>query len=154
MRIESLRRDIYGENQNENIRKKKQKSNTINNIMAKSKNSSKKKDFEIDNLNDIILELEIKVSNLKKKIAKKENDKLRTLLRFKEQKDEIEKNNITNLYHLLEYKTKNQQNELNTINEQNLIINNLRNNKDYIKRRNKLAKSMSLKKVKIYNKLS
>lgn len=154
--IESLRRDIYGENQNENIRKKKQKSNTINNIMAKSKNSSKKKDFEIDNLNDIILELEIKVSNLKKKIAKtdQENDKLRTLLRFKEQKDEIEKNNITNLYHLLEYKTKNQQNELNTINEQNLIINNLKNNKDYIKRRNKLAKSMSLKKVKIYNKLS
>ena len=153
--MESLRKIIYegGDYQNENSNNSKQRNNINNNIIINNKNSSKKKDFEIDNLNDVILELEIKISNLKKKIAKtdEENDKLKHVLRFKEQKDEIEKNNINNLYNLLEYKVKNQKNEMKTINAQNDLIKNLKNSKDYIKKKNKLAKSMSLRKVKYNN---
>ena len=97
------------------------------------------------------MELEIKISNIKKKIANtdEENDKLRNILRFKGQKDEIDKNNFRDLYNLLEYTTKNRKKELNKINEQNFIINNLMKNKNIIKIRNKLAKSLSLRKVNI-----
>ena len=162
--IEALRKSVYGEgenpngniNNNNNNTPKKRNSINIGNInIIDNKNSSKKKDFEIDNLNNIILELEIKISNLKKKIVKtdEENDKLRNVLRFKEQKDEIEKNNLTNLFNLLQHTTKNRQNELNTINEQNYIITNLKNNNDFKKKKNHLFKSMSLKKVKFKNKI-
>ena len=153
--IESLRKNIYGttESQYDNNEKLKQRNN-LNSIMVNNKKSSKKSDVEIDNLNNVILELEIKISNLKKKLtrADEENNKLKAVIRFKGLNDEIEKNNINNLFQLLEYKTKNQKKELNTINEQNLFINNLKNNKDYIKRKNNLTKSTSLKKVKNYNK--
>ena len=150
--IESLRKDAYGVGDNQNNNKNSKQNNNINkNIIINNKNSSKKKNFEIDNLNDIILELEIKISNIKKKIANtdEENDKLRNILRFKGQKDEIDKNNFRDLYNLLEYTTKNRKKELNKINEQNFIINNLMKNKNIIKIRNKLAKSLSLRKVNI-----
>ena len=150
--IESLRKDAYGVGDNQNNNKNSKQNNNINkNIIINNKNSSKKKNFEIDNLNDIILELEIKISNIKKKIANtdEENDKLRNILRFKGQKDEIDKNNFRDLYNLLEYTTKNRKKELNKINEQNFIINNLMKNKNIIKIRNKLAKSLSIRKVNI-----
>ena len=153
--IETLGREK--EKTNEIINKRnptKKRNSTIINIIT-NKNSSKKEDFEIDNLNNIILELEIKISNLKKKIVKsdEENEQLRNILRFKEQKDEIEKNNFTNLYNLLEYQNKNRQNELNTINEQNNIIKNLKNNIDFKRKKNRLTKSMSLRNDKFRRKL-
>ena len=153
--IELLRKSAYGiednKNENGNIisnynnnNSKKRNSNIIN-----IKNSSQKKDFEIENLNDIILELEIKISSLKKKIARtdEENDKLRHILKFKDYKDEIDLNNINNLNNLLEFNIKNQRNEMKTIKEQENIINNWKKNNGFIIKKNKLANSMSLKKI-------
>lgn len=154
--IDSLNKILYGfkDNKNQEIKnnlnhKKTTKIHNINNNIINIKNSSKKKDFQINNLNDIILELEIKISNLKKKISKadEENGKLRNIIRFKEQKDEIEKNDINNIIRLLQLKNENQKSQIKTIKEQNNIIKNMKNSQDYKKRKNKLAKSMSLRRT-------
>ena len=152
--IELLRKSAYGieDNKNENgniISNYNNNSKKRNNININIKNSSQKKDFEIENLNDIILELEIKISSLKKKIARtdEENDKLRHILRFKDYKGEIDINNINNLNNLLDFNIKNQRNEMKTIKEQQNIINNWKKNNGFIIKKNKLANSMSLKKI-------
>ena len=95
------------------------------------------------------MELEIKISSLKKKIARtdEENDKLRHILRFKDYKGEIDINNINNLNNLLDFNIKNQRNEMKTIKEQQNIINNWKKNNGFIIKKNKLANSMSLKKI-------
>ena len=140
--IESLKFD------SKNI-KKRNSSNIANNKII-NKDSSKIQDLEIDNLNDVILELEIKISNLKKKISKadEENDKLRNVLKYKEQKEEIEKNNIINLYNLIEFTKKNQIKENNIITEHNHIFKNKDNNNNLTRKNNKISKSLFLKKVK------
>ena len=152
--IELLRKSAYGieDNKNENgniISNYNNNSKKRNSIIINIKNSSQKKDFEIENLNDIILELEIKISSLKKKIARtdEENDKLRHILRFKDYKGEIDINNINNLNNLLDFNIKNQRNEMKTIKEQQNIINNWKKNNGFIIKKNKLANSMSLKKI-------
>lgn len=152
--IELLRKSAYGieDNKNENgniISNYNNNSKKRNSIIINIKNSSQKKDFEIENLNDIILELEIKISSLKKKIARteEENDKLRHILRFKDYKGEIDINNINNLNNLLDFNIKNQKNEMKTIKEQQNIINNWKKNNGFIIKKNKLANSMSLKKI-------
>ena len=74
-------------------------------------------------------------------------------MRFKEQKDEIEKNNVNNLYKILQFKAQEHKDKIKTINEQNIIIKNMKNNPNFIRRKNKLARSMSIRKAKINNKI-
>ena len=147
--MEELRRSVNEERETNNLRK----GSNINVMMVK--NSSHKKDYEIEQLNDVILELELKISKLKKKIAKtnEENDKLRHILRFKEYQDEIERNKMNTLNNLLEFNIMNQKNEKITINEQNMFINNWKKENGFIRRKNnKLSKSVTLKRInKIIN---
>jgi hypothetical protein len=148
--MEELRRSVNEEREANNLRNE----SNINVKMVKY--SSHKKDYEIEQLNDVILELELKISKLKKKIAKtnEENDKLRHILRFKEYQDEIERNKMNTLNNLLEFNIVNQKNEKKTINEQKLFINNWKKENDGFIRRNnnKLSKSVTLKRInKIIN---
>ena len=109
--------------------------------------SEAKKDFEDENLNNIILELELKICNMKKKIKKteEENDKLKHIIRYKEEKNYKEKIKLLNLNNLLKFQKENQKNELDMVYRQNTLINEL---KRKVKSNNKLAKSVSLKRVK------
>ena len=158
--IERLQKEAFGnintesdsQNNNNNIGKgiNGQRRNNINEIVI-NKNSSQKKDYEIENLDKIILELELKISKLRKKNVQneEENEKLRYILRYKKQKEEIQKNDINNLNNLLQNKNIIKKNDLKTINKKNEIINNWKTNSKFIKSNdNKLTKSMSLKRVK------
>ena len=122
----------------------------INNIeILNKKESEARKEFKDQNLNDIILELELKICEMKKKInsQEEENNKLRKILKFKEEKNEKEKHQLTNLNFLLKFKIENQKNDLNIVSRQDTLIKEL---KKKIKiKMNKLAKSVSLKKVNI-----
>ena len=162
--IDRLQKEAFGnyntesdsQNNNNNIGNSinDQRRNNINiKEIIINKNSSQKKDYEIENLDNIILELELKISKLRKKNAQteEENEKLRHILRYKEQKEEIQKNDMNNLNNLLEYKkNKIEKNNLKTINQQNKLIKNWEKNHKFINRNdNKLTKSMSLKKIKL-----
>lgn len=161
--IDRLQKEAFGnyntetDSQNNNINIGNsingQKKNNINvKEIVINKNSSQKKDFEIENLDNIILELELKISKLRKKNAQteEENEKLRHILRYKEQKEEIQKNDMNNLNNLLEKNNKIEKNDLKKINQQNKIIKIWKNNHTFINRNdNKLTKSMSLKKIKL-----
>jgi len=162
--IDRLQKEAFGNNstepdlQNNNSNNvngiNSQRRNNINEILF-NKNSSQKKDYEIENLDNIILELELKISKLRKKNAQteEENEKLRHILRYKEQKEEIQKNDMNNLNNLLEYNNKIEKKDLKTIDNQNKIIAIWKNNDKFDKfiksNDNKLTKSMSLRKVKL-----
>ena len=146
--------ELAEEETNEKLRENKfniNNNSSINNIEILSKKESEaRKEFEDENLNDIILELELKICEMKKKINSQdeENNKLRKILRFKEEKNEKEKYQLTNLNFLLKFKIENQKNDLNTVSRQDTLIKELKK-KVRIKLNNKLAKSVSLKKVNI-----
>ena len=128
-------KDNNNENQNYNI-----------DILSINNNKAKK-DIKKENLNNIILELELKICNMKKKIKKnkEENDKLKHIIRYKEEKNYKEKIKLLNLNNLLKFQKENQKNELDIVYRQNTLINEL---KRKVKSNNKLAKSVSLKRVK------
>lgn len=139
----------YEEETNEKIKENKNKMNNLNNnieIMIK-KESEARKTFDDENLNDVILELELKICDLKKKINSQdeENDKLRKILKYKEEKNNLEQKNLTNLNFLLKLKNENQKNDLNIVSRQDTLIKELIK-KSHIKKY-KLSKSQSLKKV-------
>ena len=125
--------------------------NNNNNNLIVIKDTSHKKDLEIKQLNDIILELELKISKLRKKIAKtnEENDKLRYILRFKEYKDEIERNKMETLNNLLEMNINNQKDKMKTITEQNMFINNWKKKVGFQRKtnNNRLTKSVNIKNI-------
>ena len=142
-KVESVEEEV-NEKTNENKININNNSNHNVEINIK-KDSEARKEFEEENLNDIIMELELKICGMKKKInsQEEENDKLRKILRFKEEKNGVEKYQLTNLNYLLQFKKENQKNNLNIVSRQDTLIKELLK-KGQIKK-NKLSKSVSLK---------
>ena len=134
----------------EKLNDKKEDNNHMNfNIEIENKKDSKtRKEFEDENLNDVILELELKICGLKKKInhQEEENEKLRKIVRFKEEKNSIDKYKLKNMNFLLKFKKKKKKNDLITVSQQDSLIKELRK-KIHIKANNKINKSYSLRKV-------
>ena len=145
-KIDSLEKET-NEKLNENIINENKNNQKYNIEIMNKKASEARKEFENDNLNDIILELELKICEMKKKInsQEEENEKLRKILRFKEEKNGIEKNQLNNLNFLLNFKKENQKNDLNIVSRQDILIKELKNKTPFNK--DKLAKSVSLKKI-------
>ena len=123
----------------------------INNIeIFDKKDSSTKKEFEDENLNEMILELELKICDMKKKIYKQEeeNNKLRKILKFKDEKNCTEKKQLLNLNFLLRFQKENQKNDLNIVSRQDALIKQLKNKFNFKTNTNKkLSNSVSLKKA-------
>ena len=92
-----------------------------------SSNSESKKDFEIKKLKEMILNLHIKISGLKKEINtnNKEKQKLDKILQYKNIKDEYQKLNISNLFLAVEENERNEQKKNDILKSQNKIIKNL-----------------------------
>ena len=145
---------FFEEEANEKFKHKDDIDNSNSNInkmeIVSKKESEAKKEFEEENLNDVILELELKICEMKKKInsQEEENNKLRKILKFKEDKNGREKYQLTNLNFLLKFKKENQKNDLITVSKQDKLIKELKK-KIRLKSNNKMSKSVSLKKVKI-----
>ena len=79
--------------------------------------NSNKKDFEIKKLKEVILNLQIKICNLKKQINTNNIDmeKLNNILEYKNRKDEYQRMNINNLFNIVE------ENEMNSL-KNNIIL--------------------------------
>ena len=92
-----------------------------------STNNESKKDFEIKQLKEMILNLQIKISGLKKEINNnnKEKQKLDKILQYKNIKDEYQKLNISNLFLAVEENERNEQRKNDILKSQNEIIKNL-----------------------------
>ena len=88
-----------------------------------STNNESKKDFEIKKLKEMILNLQIKISGLKKEINNnnKEKQKLDKILQYKNIKDEYQKLNIL----AVEENERNEQKKNDILKSQNEIIKNL-----------------------------
>lgn len=86
-----------------------------------------RKDFEIKKLKEMILNLQIKISGLKKEINtnNKEKQKLDKILQYKNIKDEYQKLNISNLFLAVEENERNEQRKNDILKSQNEIIKNL-----------------------------
>ena len=138
------------ENKEENIKNNNKRTSIINIDIIEKKESTSKKEFEDENLNEMILELELKICNMKKKInnQEEENNKLRKILRFKEEKNGMEKNQLTNLNFLLQFQKENQKNDLNIVSKQDALIKQLKNKFHFkTNKNNKISNSVSLKKI-------
>ena len=138
------------ENKEENIKNNNKRTSIINIDIIEKKESTSKKEFEDENLNEMILELELKICNMKKKInnQEEENNKLKKILRFKEEKNGIEKNQLTNLNFLLQFQKENQKNDLNIVSKQDALIKQLKNKYHFkTNKNNKISNSVSLKKI-------
>ena len=86
-----------------------------------------KKDFEIKKLKEMILNLHIKISGLKKEINNnnEQKEKLEQILRYKNMKEEFHTLNISSLFNVIEEKERNDQRNNNILKKQNEIIKNL-----------------------------
>ena len=106
-----------------------------------------KKDFEIKKLKEMILNLHIKISGLKKDINnnKQEMDKLNKILRYKNIQDEYQKINISKLFLTVEQNDINEQNKNNILKNQNEIIKNLN---QHLKKQYNIITSKKLQKSK------
>ena len=138
------------ENKEENVKNNNKRTSIINIDIIEKKESTSKKEFEDENLNEMILELELKICNMKKKInnQEEENNKLKKILRFKEEKNGIEKNQLTNLNFLLQFQKENQKNDLNIVSKQDALIKQLKNKYHFkTNKNNKISNSVSLKKI-------
>ena len=135
------------ERQKEN--KEDNNSNQNMEIMRK-KDSKVRKEFEEENLDNLILELELKICGMKKKInsQEEENEKFRKILKFKEERNNMEKYKLLNLNNILKIQKENQKNDLNYVSNQNSLITELRK-KIHIKKNNKPNKNISLIKKSI-----
>ena len=114
-----------------------QKQNISKNLNENNinKNGLNKKDYEIKKLKEIELDLQIKICNMKKKIAlKKENmQKFKEVLGFRERREEMQKYTINNIFSVLEEQEYNKMNINEILKKKNAIIKNLREkNKDII----------------------
>ena len=85
---------------------------------------------------------------MKKKIntQEEENEKLRKILKFKEERNDMENYKLMNLNNLLKIHKENQKNDLNIVSKQNSLITELRKG-IRIKTNNKMTKSFSIKKI-------
>ena len=137
------------EQENEKISKEnKNDSNKSNIEIITNKDSEARKEFEEENLNNLIIELELKICGMKKKIntQEEENEKLRKILKFKEERNDMENYKLMNLNNLLKIHKENQKNDLNIVSKQNSLITKLRKG-IRIKTNNKMTKSFSIKKI-------
>ena len=113
--------------------------------------SEKQKDFQIKQMKDIVLNLQIKISNLKKEISNNSQEivKLNSVLNYKNLKEEGQKININNLFYMVEENEINAQRNNIILKRNNELIKNLNNNmarENYIFRNlKKLPKSSSQK---------
>ena len=118
-------------------------------IYGFDENNENKKEFEIKALKEIALNLQVKISNLKKEIKSndEEIEKLNDVMKYKNIKDEYQKNNINNLFYLIEENEINSHNNNNILKNKNEIIRKLNENIVFQKGRNiklkKLPRSSS-----------
>ena len=98
-------------------------------LNLENKNGSKMKDYEIDELNDIITELQFKISDMRDKINKTEIEcgKLKEILKYKDKKEELEGKRIQKLYDFANGSKKNDLEKKKIIQKQNEIIAMLKN---------------------------
>ena len=121
----------------------KQKEEIILNLTEQTKNlttntfifeeiigNENRKNFEIKRLQDMVLNLQIKISGLKKEINNnnEEMEKLRQILRYKNMKEEYQTLNISNLFYIVEDNINNEKRKNEVIKKQNIIIRNLNEN--------------------------
>ena len=107
--------------------------------------SEYKKDFQIRTLKEMILNLQIKISGIKKEINnnKEEMKKLNKILRYKNIRDEHQTLNISNLFYTVEENEINEQRKKQLLKNQNEIIKNLN---DYLKRQYNIVTSKKIQK--------
>ena len=107
--------------------------------------SEYKKDFQIQTLKEMILNLQIKISGIKKEINnnKEEMKKLNKILRYKNIRDEHQTLNISNLFYTVEENEINEQRKKQLLKNQNEIIKNLN---DYLKRQYNIVTSKKIHK--------
>ena len=107
--------------------------------------SEYKKDFQIQTLKEMILNLQIKISGIKKEINnnKEEMKKLNKILRYKNIRDEHQTLNISNLFYTVEENEINEQRKKKKKKNQNEIIKNLN---DYLKRQYNIVTSKKIQK--------
>ena len=107
--------------------------------------SEYKKDFQIQTLKEMILNLQIKISGIKKEINnnKEEMKKLNKILRYKNIRDEHQTLNISNLFYTVEENEINEQRKKQLLKNQNEIIKNLN---DYLKRQYNIVTSKKIQK--------
>ena len=131
------------ERQKEN--KEDNNSNQNMEIMRK-KDSKVRKEFEEENLDNLILELELKICGMKKKInsQEEENEKFRKILKYKEERNNMDKYKLMNLNNILKIQKENQKNDLKYINKQNSLVAELKNKLGINKAKYKTNKSVSL----------
>ncbi len=121
----------------------KQKEEIILNLTEQTKNlttntfifeeiigNENRKNFEIKRLQDMVLNLQIKISGLKKEINNnnEEMEKLKQILRYKNMKEEYQTLNISNLFYIVEDNINTEKRKNEVIKKQNIIIRNLNEN--------------------------
>ena len=116
-----------------------------------------KKDFQIKKLKEVVLNLQIKICNLKKEINNNNDEmqKLNKVLKYKNMKDELQRININNLFYTVEENEINAQRSNIILKNKDEIIKKLNGsilNKNEIKRNiiKKLPKSSS--QILLFNK--
>ena len=104
-----------------------------------------RKDFEIKKLKEMILNLHIKISGLKKEINNnnEEMKKLNKVLRYKNMRDEYQRLNISSLFYAVEEYEQNEQRKNALLKNQNEIIKNLN---EHLKRQYNIVTSKKLHK--------
>jgi len=100
-----------------NLGNEKIKSNDYNFVFEED--NENKKEYEIKKLKEMALNLQVKICSLKKEIKSNDDEieKLNNVMKYKNLKDEYQKNNINNLFYLIE------ENEINSHNN-NIILKN------------------------------
>ena len=119
-----------------------------------------KKDYQIKQMKEVVLNLQIKVSELKKEIKKNNEEvgKLNEIMRFKNMKEEYQRININNLFYTIEENEMNAERNNNILKNKNNIINQLNDKifkQNKIKRNNKIFPKSSSQSLlfnkKLYN---
>ena len=124
------------------------------------KTNENKKNHQIKQLKEVVLNLQIKICNIKKEINNnnEEMKKLNNVLKYKNMKDEYQRININNLFYTIEENEMNAQKNHAILRKKDNIIKNLNQNifKQNVKKRNikilpKSSSQIILIKKNIYN---
>ena len=135
--------------------------NNNNNILENDLDVNEhKKDFQIRKMKEVVLNLQIKICNLKKEINnnKDEMQKLNKVLKYKNMKDELQRININNLFYAVEENEMNAQRSSIILKNKDEVIKKLNDNilnqngiKRTIKRLPKSSSQILLINKKAYN---
>ena len=90
-------------------------------------------EYQLKTMSDLVLNLQIEISNLKKKINTLEEDKntLKEIIKFKDKKNHFQKQNIDNLFLVMEEKNRKEQWNKHLLLEKNEVINTLKSQKNF-----------------------